>query len=83
MDVARIAFPPGACDSYLCFVHVLPSEARCVQHRLRRALRAGLGDPGTDFIQSIAHKFFYPMLSSKPLLKSAQQTRLAVTVQQE
>ena len=83
MDIARVAFPPDTCNSYLRFVHVFPSKTRRIKHRLRCPLRTGLGDPGTNLVQSIAHEFLHPMLVLKTLTETVLQAEIAVTIWKE
>jgi len=44
VHVAGVAFVPDAGDADLRLVHVRFGQAGAVEHRLRRALRLGLGD---------------------------------------
>ena len=55
VHVAGVALVPDAGDADLRLLHVLFAQAGGVQHRLRCALRLGLGDPGAVFVE---HSFF-------------------------
>ena len=55
MHVTGVTFIPNAGDTDLRFIHILFGHAGCVEHRLRGALAAGLGNTSTVFIERICH----------------------------
>ena len=59
VHVTGVAFIPDAGDTDLRLVHVLFGHARCVEHRLRGALAAGLGNTSTVFIERICHGVYF------------------------
>ncbi len=64
VHIARVAFVPHAGDANLCFLHVVFSQTRAIEHSLRSALRLLLCNASTVCIQ-LSH--FHPLIVVRDL----------------